>query len=173
MIAERIGSIYETPRLCLPCGKEFTPRRRRYDHLIGVVEYCSDACRKTAHKRQNNHRATTEHRARLPIMDPPVVRIERPARLASTASQPVNPSIRSRRIESATTRAAAPSWCARAIAARIKKGWSRGDLAAALGVAIGSIENWERGKAEPTISKFAAIARVLGVSLDELWGGTS
>lgn len=47
MTAERIGSVYEIPRLCRPCGQEFLPTRG----TNGLPsEYCSARCRRQAHR---------------------------------------------------------------------------------------------------------------------------
>jgi len=51
---------------------------------------------------------------------------------------------------------------------RIEQGWSQQDLAVKLGVTVGTVSNWERGKFEPTASKFKAIALVFGVPMESI-----
>ena len=44
-------------------------------------------------------------------------------------------------------------------------------LSARLGVTPGTVYNWERGQGEPKASQVAALARVLGVTADEVIEG--
>jgi transcriptional regulator with XRE-family HTH domain len=64
-------------------------------------------------------------------------------------------------------------WMRRELGARVMKlreerRWSRGELAAKLGVSPGRLGNWERGENSPPLDKLADLRRVLRVSLDEL-----
>ena len=49
---------------------------------------------------------------------------------------------------------------------REAKGWSQGELASRVGVSQDAIALWERGRREPSMGNFVAIARALEVSLD-------
>ena len=51
---------------------------------------------------------------------------------------------------------------------RTDRGWSQNDLAVKLGVTPTTVSNWERGKFEPTASKFKAIALVFGVPMESI-----
>ena len=51
---------------------------------------------------------------------------------------------------------------------RTEQGWSQQDLAVKIGVTVGTVSNWERGKFEPTASKFKAIALVFGVPMESI-----
>jgi transcriptional regulator with XRE-family HTH domain len=49
-------------------------------------------------------------------------------------------------------------------------GMSQPQLALAAGVPIGTLREWEQGRRLPSLRGFIAVARGLGVSLDELAG---
>jgi transcriptional regulator with XRE-family HTH domain len=51
---------------------------------------------------------------------------------------------------------------------RTQKGISQGDIAKELGVSRGFISTIENGKTNPTLSTITKLAKVLGVSSDEL-----
>ncbi len=51
---------------------------------------------------------------------------------------------------------------------RDERGWSQHELAVKLGVTAATVYNWERGKNEPNVSTFRRLARILGVSMDEI-----
>lgn len=48
------------------------------------------------------------------------------------------------------------------------RGWSQGELAKHLGVDRCRLGKWERGRSAPSLEDLAALAGVLGVTLDEL-----
>lgn len=54
--------------------------------------------------------------------------------------------------------------------ARRKVGLTQLQAANRLGVSIYSIQNWEQGKSEPSLSTFAKMAELYAVSTDELYG---
>ncbi len=49
-------------------------------------------------------------------------------------------------------------------------GMSQPQLALAAGVPVGTLREWEQGRRLPSLRGFIAVARGLGVSLDELAG---
>lgn len=51
---------------------------------------------------------------------------------------------------------------------RTEKGISQGDIARELGVSRGFISNIENGKTNPTLATIAKLAKVVGVSADQL-----
>lgn len=51
---------------------------------------------------------------------------------------------------------------------RAGRGWSRLQLANEVGVTPGTIYNWERGIYEPRASQLREVARVFGVSMDDI-----
>jgi transcriptional regulator with XRE-family HTH domain len=51
---------------------------------------------------------------------------------------------------------------------REARGWTQLRLAIELGVTPVTIYNWERGKYEPKVSQFRALAGIFGVSMDEI-----
>ncbi len=51
---------------------------------------------------------------------------------------------------------------------RTERGWSQQDLAVKLGVSASTVYNWERGRFEPTASKFKAIALAFGVPMESI-----
>ena len=51
---------------------------------------------------------------------------------------------------------------------RVERGWTQLELANRLRVTPATVYNWERGKYEPTASKFRQIARVFGVCMEEI-----
>jgi len=51
---------------------------------------------------------------------------------------------------------------------REDRGESRADLAAAIGVTSDDVANWERGKAEPTVSRLRALTEHFGVRNDQI-----
>ena len=53
---------------------------------------------------------------------------------------------------------------------RARLGWSQTELARQLGTEPSHVCLWESGRREPSVGNFAAIATVLGVSLDYLAG---
>jgi transcriptional regulator with XRE-family HTH domain len=52
--------------------------------------------------------------------------------------------------------------------ARERRGWTQLQVAIQLGLTPVTIYNWERGKTEPRVSQFRQLARLLGVSMDDL-----
>ena len=54
---------------------------------------------------------------------------------------------------------------------RIRAGITQTEAAEALNVVQGTISAWETGKAYPTGAKVAAIARLYGCSISELYAG--
>lgn len=53
-------------------------------------------------------------------------------------------------------------------ALRQELGWTQLELANRLGVTPATVFNWERGKYEPKASQLRSMARVFGVSMDEI-----
>jgi transcriptional regulator with XRE-family HTH domain len=53
---------------------------------------------------------------------------------------------------------------------RHAKGLSQTQLAAAAGVPVGSLRNWEQGHRTPLLDAAARLAKALGISLDVLAG---
>lgn len=51
---------------------------------------------------------------------------------------------------------------------RERAGMTQLQLAAALGVTPGAVYNWERGRNEPKASQLRAMARLFGVSMDDI-----
>lgn len=51
---------------------------------------------------------------------------------------------------------------------RNERGWTQLELAYKLGVTPLTVQNWERGKFEPTASKLRTIAQTFGVSMDDI-----
>ncbi len=51
---------------------------------------------------------------------------------------------------------------------REERGWTQLELASRLGVTPVTIYNWERGRTEPRVSQFRQLARLFGVSMDDL-----
>jgi transcriptional regulator with XRE-family HTH domain len=52
--------------------------------------------------------------------------------------------------------------------ARKRRGWSQADLAAAAGVAEGSVAAWENGASAPTVSRLRLAADALGLTVADL-----
>ncbi len=53
-------------------------------------------------------------------------------------------------------------------ALREERGWTQLELAFKLNVTPATVYNWERGRYEPKASQLRALARVFGVSMDEI-----
>ena len=51
---------------------------------------------------------------------------------------------------------------------REAQGWTQLRLAIEVGVTPVTVYNWERGRYEPKASQFRALARALGVSMDDI-----
>ena len=51
---------------------------------------------------------------------------------------------------------------------REQKGLSQQDLAQALGVSVATVYNWERGRHEPRIAQFRALALLFGVPMESI-----
>ena len=51
---------------------------------------------------------------------------------------------------------------------REERRWTQLELAIKLGVTPVTVYNWERGKVEPRVVQFRALAQVFGVSMDEI-----
>jgi transcriptional regulator with XRE-family HTH domain len=51
---------------------------------------------------------------------------------------------------------------------RQERGWTQLELAYKLGVTPLTIQNWERGKYEPSASKLRKVAEVFEVSMDDI-----
>ncbi len=51
---------------------------------------------------------------------------------------------------------------------REARGWTQLRLAIEVGVTPVTVYNWERGRYEPKASQFRALARALGVSMDDI-----
>ncbi len=51
---------------------------------------------------------------------------------------------------------------------RLDRSWSQNDLAVKLGVTPTTVSNWERGRFEPTASKFKALALAFGVPMESI-----
>ena len=51
---------------------------------------------------------------------------------------------------------------------RGERGWTQLHLAIRLGVTPVTIYNWERGNSEPRVTQFRHLARLFGVSMDDL-----
>lgn len=51
---------------------------------------------------------------------------------------------------------------------REERGWTQLHLAIRLGVTPVTIYNWERGNSEPRVSQFRQLARLFGISMDDL-----
>ncbi len=51
---------------------------------------------------------------------------------------------------------------------REARGWSQYRLAREVGVTPSTVYNWERGRFEPKASQLRSLARVFGVSMDDI-----
>ena len=51
---------------------------------------------------------------------------------------------------------------------REERGWTQRDLAARLDVTVTSVSGWERRTGEPRASQLRRLARLFGVSMDEI-----
>ena len=51
---------------------------------------------------------------------------------------------------------------------REERGWTQLEVAYRLGVTPVTIYNWERGRTEPRVSQFRQLARLFGVSMDDI-----
>ncbi len=51
---------------------------------------------------------------------------------------------------------------------RDERGWTQLELANRLGVTPSTVYNWERGRYEPKVSQLRAMARLFGVSSDDI-----
>ncbi len=51
---------------------------------------------------------------------------------------------------------------------REARAWTQMELAGQLNVSLATVYNWERGKYEPRVSQFREIARLFGVSMDDI-----
>ncbi len=51
---------------------------------------------------------------------------------------------------------------------REEHGWTQLEVAYRLGVTPVTIYNWERGRTEPRVSQFRQLARLFGVSMDDI-----
>ena len=51
---------------------------------------------------------------------------------------------------------------------RESKGMTQLELAVAVGVTPSTVYNWERGRSQPQVGQFREVARVLGVSMDDI-----
>ena len=51
---------------------------------------------------------------------------------------------------------------------REERGWTQLQLAVQLGVTPVTVYNWERGRSEPRVVQFRRLARLFGVSMDEI-----
>jgi len=51
---------------------------------------------------------------------------------------------------------------------RTERGWTQLELAIKLGVTPLTVQNWERGRFEPSASKLRTIAQTFGVSMDDI-----
>ncbi|MCD7829073.1 MAG: helix-turn-helix domain-containing protein [Clostridiales bacterium] len=56
---------------------------------------------------------------------------------------------------------------------RVKKGMSKAELAATIGVSYATVTNWQSGKSEIPASAIAALAELFGVTADYLLGRTN
>lgn len=173
--APKIGSVYSTPRWCLPCGKEFLPVRRPIDKFNGVQEYCSDDCRKRAHQRQYNpaDKAIPQPRFvdNLPRFPERAVRHRPPSKPFSPRVPRDYEAIRAKNIQKVQARETTPPWGHLMMRLRFQRNWSREMLAAKVGVSKNSIANWEQGIREPSISDFVKIAQTLEIGIERLWRG--
>lgn len=55
--------------------------------------------------------------------------------------------------------------------ARLRKGVTQSDLAAVMGVSIGTISQWETGITHPTAHRWKPLAKYLETTVDELMTG--
>lgn len=51
---------------------------------------------------------------------------------------------------------------------RTEKGLSQFEFAVQVGVTPGAVSAWERGKSEPKVSQLRTIAKLFGVSMDDI-----
>lgn len=51
---------------------------------------------------------------------------------------------------------------------REEREWTQVDLATKVGVSVGTVYNWERGKYEPRVTQFRQIAKIFEVSMDTI-----
>lgn len=51
---------------------------------------------------------------------------------------------------------------------REERGWTQLELAITLGVTPVTVYNWERGRYEPKVSQFRALARAFDISMDDI-----
>lgn len=153
-MTEAIGSVYSTPRLCLPCGKDFLPPRRKDKRIL---DYCSEACDRKAGLSPVRRDPAPVQRSSVTA----IRRVQKPRR-----------KIEQRTACARRTTLDGPGGFGQRLAQlRIARGLHVAELAELIRVHPNSILNWETDRSEPGLSKLIVLAGVLGISLEHLATG--
>jgi DNA-binding XRE family transcriptional regulator len=153
-----IRSIFQTPRPCCQCGRDFLPPKRP-DRRI--AEYCSYACEKAiglrAAERFYRKADTTAESEAERVAPQPRIRVV-PLERRSDVLRPAR-SVRSHFGENLA-------------ALRSAKHLRQRELAALVGVAQNTIALWENDRCDPPSGKLRRLADIFDVSMDDLWRGS-
>lgn len=146
MVQMAIVSVYKTLRSCVVCGEDFLPPRRP-DNVIAIC--CSSWCGFEYKRRRDG----------FPPRPIPAPADRIAARVDTVARAP-------RRLR---VKEGVPIWSQNIIRNRERMTLTQQQLADRLEVHKNTVNGWEVGRSIPPITKFAAMARLFGVTLDALY----
>lgn len=166
---EPILSIYETPRPCPVCGKNFTPPRMKPKALrFNITMTCSDTCARLLRRKEiSGMVAEKQNSDRLKFQAPRTPR--EPRKRPPKPILPPPPPIRSTRVQSLTGES---TFGQRLAYRRVQLDLSTRRLADLTGIHVNSIFLWEKGEtADPKVSAVHKLSLALNVSMEYLWTG--
>jgi DNA-binding XRE family transcriptional regulator len=151
-----VTSVFRTLRPCVTCGTEFYPPKRP-DRRI--ADHCGERCESAAGLRAAERcYRTAGSVASVTAPSAPRPRITVVARPRLRAVREIR-TVRSR-------------FGANIRTLRRANGWTQQEVADRLDVVRESVRRWELDQGDPSAAHVHRLARLFGVSMDDLWSGT-
>lgn len=150
-------SVFQTPRPCLKCGRDFLPPKRT-DRRI--ADHCSYDCERALGLRASERFYRMPGTSAVMADAPPVLEPQPRIKVV-----PISRRVFVRR--PATTRRS--RFAANLIELRQAKVWRQSDVAAKIGVSANTVWLWEHDRCDPPAGKLRAIADLFDLDMDSLW----
>lgn len=154
-----LPSVYETPRECARCGVTYTPERPKDPGRRGTYsEFCSKQCALRGVQQASTDFNTARKAARADQIEYGI----QPTKSRKPRTRSVVPPKR----KPASTYSPLAQNLRRL---RAKHRLLAEEMAEKLGVSVNTLKNWETDKTDVTAKNLARLAKLFGLTMDQLW----
>ena len=162
-----IRSVYETPRNCVRCNTEYTPKRPSADRRGTFSEFCSHECQRKAVANASAEGQAARRAESRSSFNRDIPRPSKPKAIRA----PRAPRVPYLRIGRTMASGDLSPFAQHLASLRRGRLWRRADLAARVGVAENTVMNWELDRTEIAAKWVEKLADIFNMRMDDLWRG--